>query len=181
VAIARQQFNLLAHTTRRASARSSAATRRAPAWRRPLLTYVGVPCIYYGNEIGLGLADDRSRQCMPWDRALWDVDLRAYYQTLIRLRHTSPACAREVSRYWLSRLMCWLTCADTDEAQVIVVANRGRTSGPPSCCQWRRRHCRCTEFTELFTGQISRVSQGQMLLPAAPPGAQIWRTAAPFG
>jgi alpha-glucosidase len=56
------------------------------------MTFPGIPCIYYGDEIGLEGGDDPdNRRCMPWDEAAWDGDLRSHYQRLIRLRRTAPA------------------------------------------------------------------------------------------
>ena len=59
-----------------------------------LLTYLGIPSIYYGDEIGLlseGREIERSRQCMEWDRQQWNMELFALYRLLIRLRKQSPA------------------------------------------------------------------------------------------
>jgi len=57
-----------------------------------LMTYPGVPCIYYGDEIGLeGGPDPDNRRCMSWDEHNWDTDLRVYCQKLISLRRTAPA------------------------------------------------------------------------------------------
>jgi len=92
-AIARQQFNLLdSHDTPRILYKvdgDKALMRLAAVL---LMTYVGVPCIYYGDEIGLaGGNDPDNRRCMPWDEAEWDHDLRAHYKKLIALRKTAPA------------------------------------------------------------------------------------------
>ncbi len=52
-----------------------------------LFTYIGVPCVYYGDEVGLeGGNDPDSRRTFPWDDRVWDRDLRVHYQTLIKLR-----------------------------------------------------------------------------------------------
>lgn len=37
-----------------------------------LMTYIGTPCLYYGDELALPGEDDPDcRRCFPWDRAQW--------------------------------------------------------------------------------------------------------------
>ncbi|HEX3758572.1 MAG TPA: maltodextrin glucosidase [Kofleriaceae bacterium] len=56
-----------------------------------LFTYPGVPCIYYGDEIGLpGGRDPDCRRCFDWDRAQWDAALHAHYRRLIAWRKARP-------------------------------------------------------------------------------------------
>jgi alpha-glucosidase len=56
------------------------------------MTYPGVPCIYYGDEIGMeGGPDPDNRRTMIWDEARWDSDMRAHYQRLIALRRSAHA------------------------------------------------------------------------------------------
>ncbi|MEC0237978.1 alpha-glycosidase [Paenibacillus kribbensis] len=55
-------------------------------------TYMGAPCIYYGDEIGLdGEADPGCRKCMEWDTDKQDHELFAFYRELIALRKAHPA------------------------------------------------------------------------------------------
>jgi alpha-glucosidase len=52
-----------------------------------LFTYIGVPSVYYGDEVGLEGGDDPDcRRTFPWDETRWDTELQTHYQTLIRLR-----------------------------------------------------------------------------------------------
>jgi glycosidase len=56
------------------------------------MTFPGIPCIYYGDEIGLiGEADPDCRKCMYWDKKSHDNDLLTFYQRLIRLRKDNKA------------------------------------------------------------------------------------------
>ena len=92
-AIARQQFNLLgSHDTARILHAVTGDPDRNRIAVALLLTYVGVPCIYYGDEIGMTAADSLgARDPMIWNASRWDHDLRSFYQKLIRLRRLSPA------------------------------------------------------------------------------------------
>lgn len=56
------------------------------------LTFTGVPCIYYGDEIGIdGEYDPGNRKCMEWDPAKQNLDLLAFFQRIISLRHKYSA------------------------------------------------------------------------------------------
>ncbi len=60
-----------------------------------LMTFVGAPTIYYGDEIGLqGGHDPGCRGAFPWDPQAWDHDLRAWVQRCIALRRDHPALRR---------------------------------------------------------------------------------------
>lgn len=60
-----------------------------------LMLWPGVPCVYYGDEVGMaGGRDPENRQGMVWDEEQWDHDLRRWYQTLIRRRRDDEVLAR---------------------------------------------------------------------------------------
>lgn len=66
--------------------------RMALVW---LFTWIGVPCLYYGDEIGLdGGNDPFCRKPFPWDESRWDGDLLALTQRMTTLRHQSSALRR---------------------------------------------------------------------------------------
>lgn len=86
-------LNLLdSHDTARfltVSGGDTARLRNAAAF---LFTFVGMPCTYYGTEIGMtGENDPDCRKAFDWDPAHWDVELRDYYKKLISLRKTRKA------------------------------------------------------------------------------------------
>lgn len=63
-----------------------------------LLTFMGTPCIYYGDEIGLtGGQDPGCRECMDWDENNHLLELKNHIQTLISLRTKEKLLANEGS------------------------------------------------------------------------------------
>ena len=55
------------------------------------LSFIGTPCLYYGDEIGMaGGHDPGCRACMIWDEKKQDLELFRYVQKLIHLRKTDP-------------------------------------------------------------------------------------------
>ena len=73
------------------------------------MTYLGVPSIYYGDEMGMeGLADPYNRGPFPWGAG--DADCRTMYRNTIQLRQALPvlttgivrpvACGDDVLGWW---------------------------------------------------------------------------------
>jgi glycosidase len=61
----------------------------------------GVPCLYYGDEIGLtGDMDPDCRKCMIWDEEKQDRDLLHFTQSLIKLRKDNQKVLSEGSLSW---------------------------------------------------------------------------------
>ncbi|GMA17539.1 alpha-amylase [Deinococcus metallilatus] len=95
--IVRAQLNLLdSHDTARfltAAGGDATAFRLASVFQ---MTYVGAPCIYYGDEIGLpGGPDPDCRRAFPWhDEAGWDKGTLSLLQKLTAVRHATPALRR---------------------------------------------------------------------------------------
>lgn len=57
-----------------------------------LYCWPGVPCVYYGDEVGLdGNNDPFCRRPFPWHKRDQDLELLALYQRLGKLRHQSRA------------------------------------------------------------------------------------------
>lgn len=57
-----------------------------------LFGYKGVPCTYYGTEIGMtGHYDPGCRKGFDWNQEHWDMDLYLYYKQLIAIRRVEKA------------------------------------------------------------------------------------------
>ena len=53
------------------------------------MTFVGAPCIYYGDEIGMTsvpVSGHEGRAAMPWDEKHWNVELRDAVKQYVALR-----------------------------------------------------------------------------------------------
>lgn len=175
--ISRQQFNILSShdTPRLRTIVGDTARQRVAAALQ--FCYPGVPCIYYGDEIGLeGDSATLARATMPWDQRRWDHDLRSFYQALIALRRSSPALQHGGFEIVLAEEDTLAFLRDAPEEQVIVVARRSATMQPPLLALAERGIADGRVFTELFSGTSATVAQGQLALPAQGLTATIWRS-----
>lgn len=177
--IACQQFNLLgSHDT----PRILSAVNKDPGLNRLafglMMTYVGVPCIYYGDEIGMvGENSLEARNCMIWDDAKWDKDLRSFCQKLIKLRRTSPALINGGFQVLLVEEDALAFLRETEDEQIIVIANRGPEEKAASRMDLSQTAISDgTIFQEIFSGQTQKVKNSRILLPAIQVGVQIWKT-----
>ena len=175
--VASQQFNLIdSHDTPRALSLLDGNRELFRLVVTLLFTYPGVPCVYYGDEIGLGVGSGmNSRQCMSWDPSTWDMELQAFYRTLIHLRRTSPALLDGGFQVLWIEDDTLVYQRDTDDVTVLVVARRGNTTRPAGLVPVSHGAIpEGIEFEELFSSQRICVQNGKFPLPALPPGAQVW-------
>ncbi|SDK47821.1 alpha-glycosidase [Sediminibacillus albus] len=85
-------FNLLdSHDTPRILTLADGSRERVKLLYLFQLSFVGTPCLYYGDEIGMaGGQDPGCRACMVWDEEQQDHELFAFVQLLIQLRKDEP-------------------------------------------------------------------------------------------
>ncbi|WP_446896675.1 maltodextrin glucosidase [Citrobacter freundii] len=88
-----RMFNQLdSHDTARFKSLLGKDVARLPLAVVWLFTWPGVPCIYYGDEVGLdGNNDPFCRKPFPWQPEKQDANLLTLYQRLAKLRYQSQA------------------------------------------------------------------------------------------
>jgi glycosidase len=91
-----------------------------------LMTYIGVPMIYYGDEVGMvGENDPDCRRTMIWDEPLWNKEVNNIYRKLIRFRmeHESLRSGSFKTLLVFNRLYVYQRLKGPDT--VIIVLNPG--------------------------------------------------------
>ncbi|GGA92407.1 maltodextrin glucosidase [Agarivorans gilvus] len=121
------QYNLLdSHDTPRFSYLVNENTQLVKIAATLLLTYIGVPSIYYGDEVGLsGAQDPDCRRCFPWDETQWNGELLSHYQQLIALRKQRKELQEGdlISLYEQGDI--WVFSRWLSQQHSIVIVNRG--------------------------------------------------------
>ena len=90
-------FNLVgSHDTPRLLTECNDHVAKAKLIYTFLLTFIGTPCLFYGDEVGLtGGMDPECRKCMPWELPNQNLELFTHIQKLITLRKKVPLLANQ--------------------------------------------------------------------------------------
>jgi alpha-glucosidase len=176
-AIALQQLNLLgSHDTSRI--RSIVGGNPALHQLAAVIqfTFPGVPCVYYGDEIGL--EDDpvlASRGCMPWNGEYWDQATNEFYRSLIQLRRTSPALQAGGFQVLSAQEDLFVYQREAGDERLLVAALRGQHPHPAAPLAVAHGGIPDgSRFREYFSGAEAEVRGDELLIPEQQPGAAIW-------
>ncbi len=175
--IALQQFNLLdSHDTPRLLTLLNGDKALSQLAAIAQFTFPGVPCLYYGDEIGLTNEEGfDSRNCFPWDEDQWDQESLDFYEKLITLRRTSLALARGELRvlYYDQDLVVYARVLG--EEWVLVTANRSEQAHPvvrldvPALNLVGER-----DFIALIGSGRIKAGNGWLDLPELSKGGEVW-------
>lgn len=125
--VVRQQFNqLCSHDTVRILNIVKGDKALVKLGVTMLMTYPGVPCVYYGDEVGLpGGKDPDNRRTMPWDESEWDQDMLAHYKQVIHLRRTAPALIHGGLQQLYGQDGLWVFLRESKDQRLVVMGYRG--------------------------------------------------------
>lgn len=130
-----------------------------------LLTYKGVPSIYYGDEVGLsGGYDPDCRRSFPWDESDWDHDLLSYNKQLIALRKARLELQQGDLFTLYTDQDCWAFMRYLNGQHSVVVVNRSAARElqlPLAMVSGDER------YHELFSGQAVQAEDGVLSLHVA--------------
>ena len=89
--ITKQMWNLIgSHDTKRIYNECNGNIKRIKLAIAYQFLYIGVPYIYYGDEVGLDGGDDpQNRKCMIWDSKKQNKELFNFYKDMISIRKSS--------------------------------------------------------------------------------------------
>jgi cyclomaltodextrinase len=100
------------------------------------MTYPGAPCLYYGDEIGIGAAplplpwnpstDPSCRPGMPWDASRWSTSLPEYVKKAIALRTAHPVLRRGDYQSLASDTTVYAFTRRLRDEVMVVVLNAGK-------------------------------------------------------
>ncbi len=175
--IAIQQLNLVSsHDIPRILTIVGNDVARAQLAATLLFTYPGVPCIYYGDEIGLvGGKDPDNRRCMIWDSTQWNGNLYNHYQKLIKLRKQSTALCEGGFQLLHASDETLAFLRESLKERMVIVARRN-DDGLKSLAVRQGGFADGTRLREFFTGSEVKVMDG--LLPIttlSTVSTQIWQ------
>lgn len=140
-----------------------------------LFSFPGVPCIYYGDEIGLeGGADPDNRRCMNWDKESWNLELYHLYKKLAELRREHPALQEGGFQLLHAAENTVAFQREAAKEKIIVVARRRQDGlNVLEICQTGIPDG--TRMEELLSGQKQTVQNGHLLLSGfAGMDIQLW-------
>ena len=85
-------------------------------------TLPGIPCVYYGDEVGLaGGEDPFNRACFPWGNE--NAELLGHYRTLGRIRKLCPAFIDGEFNCISSALGCIAYERNSESGSALIIAN----------------------------------------------------------
>ncbi len=97
-----------------------------------LMTFPGIPCIYYGDEIGMeGGRDPHCRRSFPWERNRWKTDLLDYFKHCVSLRLKYPSLRRGDFKRLYSKEDVYAYARRFEDETLIIALNVAKETRAP--------------------------------------------------
>lgn len=156
----------LAGWTRNIQNRDNVGFRRLEMLNAFMLSTPGIPCIYYGDEIGIpGGNDPDNRRMMVFEG--WNDQQKQLYsniQKLIQARNTNAALVYGDTEILYSGEKCLIIQRSYfDKTAVLVIAKDGRSG---DITVNLNRHVRTDHLKAAFESGDIRMENGQLIVPA---------------
>jgi glycosidase len=136
-------------------------------------TYLGVPMIYYGDEVGMeGDNDPLCRGTLDWDENRWNKQLHETYRRLIQVRRQHPALrwgAFESLRVF-NAVYAYRRYDERDDVVVVLNPRQARSAFTIPL----KRGSRAGErWQDLLSGRTYPVQRGRLLIDEIPARAAL--------
>ncbi len=127
-AVNQMNLNLLdSHDTHRFFTQVGESKEKLLAATALLMTFVGIPCLYYGTEIAMaGGYDPDCRRCMNWKEEDWDKDFLEIIRQLIQLRKENIIQDGTTRIYGQENLL--RVVRQSEDEQIILLINQSAPS-----------------------------------------------------
>jgi len=94
-----------------------------------LFTFIGAPCIYYGEEIGMeGGKDPDNRRFMVWAEKKWDMEIFNFYKRMICIRKENSILTDGDFRFIYSHEMVIGYERFTNDGKLVIFINNSQKS-----------------------------------------------------
>ena len=91
-----------------------------------LFSFIGIPLIYYGDEVGMvGGMDPDCRRTMVWDEGLWDKKINISFKEMIGLRNSHVALRRGSFQKLFTFNKVFAFKREYENDEVIIILNPG--------------------------------------------------------
>jgi cyclomaltodextrinase len=171
------------HDTKRIMTKLEGSTEKVKLAFMFQFAFPGAPAIYYGDEIGLqGGKDPDCRGAFPWDRRIWNSELRGFVKKLITLRKRQ-ACLRRGDYIPLladDRQHCYSFARSIGDEIIIFAMNASSEKADQQLPTDRLGWGEGQVVTDLLGGEEFLVSEGSILL-SLPPWSGVWLSTSQIG
>lgn len=175
--IALQQFNVLdSHDTPRIKTMLNGNDNLHRLAIVLQFTFPGVPCVYYGDEIGLMDEEEfGSRNCMQWDQSKWNQSLFTFYKSLIEFRKNSDILKEGSFQVLYFNEDVLVFQRYLQKRHIIITANRSNKMKKCDEISFDCNHlAEKIKLNSLLQNQSAQICNNKLLLPDLTQGADIW-------